>query len=104
MMFTLQIEHRVCDFDSWEKAFDRYNPFREESCANRYRLFRSIDNPNYVIINLDFDRSSDADIFLSAMSQLWSRVEGKLIDRPQVRIVEALERKAHQATLVASGA
>jgi hypothetical protein len=100
-MFTLQIEHRVCDFESWKEAFDSYNLFREDSFVCRYRIFRSLDNPNYVIIDLDFDRPSEADAFLTTMNQLWSRVEGKLIDRAQVRIVEALERKGYTPTLVA---
>jgi hypothetical protein len=90
-MYTLQIEHRVCDFDAWKKSFDNYNPFRVEGSVRRYRIFRSLDNPNYVMIDLDFERSSEANIFVEAMQQLWGRGEGKLIDRPQVRIVEALE-------------
>jgi quinol monooxygenase YgiN len=93
-MFTLQIEHRVCDFDAWKKAFDNYTPFQSEDCVHRYRIFRSLDNPNYVMIDLDFERSSEANKFVEAMQQLWERVEGKLIDRPQVRIVEALENQA----------
>lgn len=94
-MFTLQIEHRVCDFDAWKKAFDHYNPLQAENCVHRYRIFRSLENPNYVMIDLDFERSSEADIFVEEMQQLWGRGEGKLIDRPQVRIVESLETKEY---------
>ena len=101
MMFTLQIEHRVCDFEAWKKAFDSYNPFREEGCVRRYRVFRSLDNPNYVMIDLDFERSSEASIFVEAMQQVWERVEGNLVDRPQVRIVEALESQEYRVRQVA---
>jgi hypothetical protein len=94
-MFTLQIEHRVRDFDAWKKAFDNYNPFQSEECIHHYRIFRSLDNPNYVMIDLDFERSSEANLFVEAMQKLWERVEGKLIERPQVRIVEALENKEY---------
>ena len=94
-MFTLQIEHRVQDFDTWKNAFDTYNPFREEALVRRYRISRSLDNPNYVMIDLDFERSNEADTFVDAMHQLWGRVEGKLIDRPLIRIVEALDRKEY---------
>jgi hypothetical protein len=92
-MFTLQIEHRVHDFDTWKTAFDTYNPFREEACIRRYRIFRSLDNPNHVMIDLDFERSCEANTFVDAMHQMWGHVEGKLADRPQLRIVEALESK-----------
>jgi hypothetical protein len=52
------------------------------------------------MIDLDFERSSEANIFVEAMQEMWERVEGNLVDRPQVRIVEALESKeyrVHQA-------
>jgi hypothetical protein len=94
-MFTLQIEHRVCNFDAWEQAFDNYKPFQAEDCVRRYRIFRSLDNPNYVMIDLDFECSNEAKTFVEAMQQLWERVEGKLLDRPQVRIVEALENQEY---------
>jgi hypothetical protein len=94
-MFALQIEHRVCDFDAWKQAFDNYKPFQSEDCVRRYRIFRSLDNPNYVIIDLDSERSNEAKTFVEAMQKLWERVEGKLLDRPQVRIVQALETQEY---------
>jgi quinol monooxygenase YgiN len=94
-MYTLQIEHRVCDFDSWKNAFDNYNHLSAQACVCRYRIFRSLDNPNYVMVDLDFEHSSEAHFFIETMQQVWERVEGKLVDRPQIRIVEALERKEY---------
>lgn len=94
-MVTLQIEHPVRDFASWKTAFDTYNAFRAESRVHRYQICRLIDDPNHVIINLDFAHVSEADTFLATMRQLWDRVEGKLIDRPQARMIEVLEAKEY---------
>jgi hypothetical protein len=100
-MFTLQIEHRVYDFDAWKQAFDNNKPFQAEDCIRRYRIFRSLDNPNYVMINLDFERLNEAKTFVEEMPQLWERVEGKLLDRPQVRIVQALENQEYRVNQAA---
>lgn len=98
-MFALQIKHSVRDFDVWKKAFDNYNSSREESQVCRYRIFQSLDDPNHITINLDFDHSNEVDTFLSAMLTLWGRVEGILIDGSKARISRVLgnEHGAKQA-------
>lgn len=37
----------------------------------RYRVFRPLDDPRYVKIDLDFDSLSDAEAFLGALQVLW---------------------------------
>ena len=54
-MFTVQIEHPICDFEGWRAAFDRDPAKREASGVRRYRNFRPVDDPKFVIIDLDFD-------------------------------------------------
>jgi len=59
--------------------------------VRRYRVLRSIDDPNYVMIDLEFDTESQAEALLAGLRALWSRVEGTVIMNPQARIVEAVE-------------
>ena len=59
----------------------------------RYQVLRPIDDPNYAIVELEFDATSDAESFLAAMREVWGRVEGTIIQAPRARIVEAVERK-----------
>ena len=37
----------------------------------RYRVLRAIDDPNYVMIDLEFDSSSEAEAFRAALRDLW---------------------------------
>jgi hypothetical protein len=60
-----------------EKTFDSYNPVQAKECVRRYRLFLSLDNLNYVMVDLDFERLSKANTFVEAMQQLWEQFEGK---------------------------
>ena len=94
-MHILRIEHPVPDFDAWKKAFDSDPLGREQSGVRRYQVLRAVDDPNYVMIDLEFDSSSQAEALRAALSALWSRVEGEIIEEPRVRIVEAVESKEY---------
>ena len=90
-MATLQIEHAITDFEIWKQAFDADPVRREESGVRRYRVFRPLDDPQYVKIDLDFDSVAEAEAFRAALSELWrsGRAAPALADdRPQTRIVE----------------
>jgi hypothetical protein len=96
-MVVLQIEHLVPDFNSWKKAFDNDPVNRKQSGVNRYRIFRQVDNPNYVILELEFDNLVEAEALLTALRKLWNLVEGKVMMNPQARIVETVESKEYCA-------
>lgn len=60
---------------------------------HRYRILRSSDDPNYVMIDLEFDNLDEAEAFLGAMREVWSRVD--VLHDPQARIVEVVESKEY---------
>ncbi len=94
-MIIVQIEHPVPNFDAWKKAFDSDPVGRERSGVRRYRVLRPIDNPNYSMVDLEFDSSNEAEAFLAAMREVWRRVEGTIIESPRVRIVEVMESREY---------
>ena len=94
-MPILQIEHAVPDFDAWKKAFDGDPVGREKGRVRRHRVLRPIDNPNHVIVDLEFDTLTEAEAFRAALRELWGRVEGGLIKSPQLRIIETVEDRQY---------
>ena len=95
-MPILQIEHPVRDFDAWKTVFDSDPVGREQGGVRRYRVLRPIDDPNYVMVDLEFDSSSEAEAFRAALRVVWRRVEAEgLMESPQARIVEAVESKEY---------
>ena len=94
-MPTLRIEHPVTDYDAWKRAFDRDPVARERAGVRRYRVMRQIDDPNFVLVDLDFDTVEQAAALLGAMRDVWGRVTGSLISDPNARIVEAVESKEY---------
>lgn len=94
-MYTLCIEHPVPSYDKWKQAFDSDPIGREKMKVRRYQILRPMDNPNYVIIQLEFDTASDAEALLNAMRAVWARVEGTIMTNPKAQIVEILETKEY---------
>jgi hypothetical protein len=88
-MTILRIEHPVPDFDAWKRAFDSDPIGRQRGGVRRYRVMRATDDPNYVLIDLEFDASSEAEAFLSALRELWGRVD--VMHDPEARIAEVVE-------------
>ncbi|GIW05851.1 MAG: hypothetical protein KatS3mg060_0656 [Dehalococcoidia bacterium] len=94
-MTIVRIEHRVPDFAGWKEAFDSDPVGRERSGVRHYQILRAIDDPNYVLIDLTFDTTSEAEAFLGRMRAVWQRVEGQVMWDPQSRIVEVVESGAY---------
>ena len=84
-MPILQIEHSVPDYDTWKAAFDSDPIGREKSGVRRYRVLRPVDDPHYVVIDLEFDRLDQADAAQTSLRELWSRVD--VMRNPRSRIV-----------------
>jgi len=92
-MYILRIEHPIFNFGDWKKAFDSGSLIRKESSVRRFQILRPVDNPNYVMIDLEFDTTKEAEAHLAKMRLLWGRVEGTIMSDPKTRIVEVVEAK-----------
>jgi len=90
-MIILQVEHRVLNFDEWKKAFDSDPINRKKSGVRRYSIYRPIDDPKYVVIDLEFDNLKEAENTLTALRNLWGKLEGTVIMYPQTRIFDRVE-------------
>jgi len=94
-MSILRIEHPVLDYGAWKAAFDSDPVGRESSGVRRYQVLRAIDDPNYVLIDLEFDTPDQAEALLASMRAVWDRVAGTIVTNPAARIVETVETKEY---------
>ena len=95
-MPVLQIEHPVRDFEAWKSVFDSDPARREVGGVRRYEIYRPIDDPNYVGVNLEFDSQGTAEAFKRGLEELWQSPQAgsALGGTPRARIVEIIESKA----------
>jgi hypothetical protein len=94
-MPILQIEHKIANFDGWKKAFESDPINRKKSGVRRYRIFQPVDDPNYVILDLEFDNMAETETTLAALRKLWNQVEGSIISGPKTRILNMIENKEY---------
>ncbi|MBA2699493.1 MAG: hypothetical protein H0U61_12120 [Nocardioidaceae bacterium] len=90
-MPTLHIEHAIVDFTLWSAAFERLANFREQSGVRTHRLQRPVDDPHYIVIDLDFDTTAEAEHFLAFLqTKVWASPENSpaLVGAPTTKILE----------------
>ncbi len=90
-MATLHIEHPISDFETWSSAFARFEDARRSAGVRSHRVQRPIDDPKYVVIDLDFDAPEQARKFLQFLQMnVWANRENSpaLAGEPQAMILE----------------
>jgi hypothetical protein len=97
-MHVLQIEHPIRDFDTWKAAFDRFSDKRRHSGVPRHEIFQPTDDPNYVVLDLEFESEGQAEAYLGWLRrEVWSSREASpaLAGGPQTRIVTVMESQEY---------
>jgi hypothetical protein len=92
-MINLQIEHEVPNYEGWKKAFDSDPINRSKSGVRRYKIFQRTDNPNFIVVDLEFDNLKEAEETHTALQSLWKNVDGKIIIKPQIKMLELIESR-----------
>lgn len=93
-MPILRIQHSVPNFDGWKRAFDKDPIDRKGSGVRRYQVHRSIADPNFVMIDLEFDSLADAERMLEKLRHLWAGPGGAVMRNPEAWILETVESQA----------
>lgn len=88
---TLHIEHAISDFDQWLAAFQRFADTRVKAGVRAERIQRPVDDPDYIVIDLDFENVDNAQRFLDFLrTRVWSSAENApaLGGAPQTKILQ----------------
>jgi hypothetical protein len=92
MAAILRVEHPVGDFQRRRQAFDGDPEDRARSGVCSYRIMRGREDPNYVLIDLEFKAPEPAEAFLARLRQPWNRVE--VMRHPRARVVELVQERS----------
>lgn len=92
-MPIVRIEHAVPSFEQWKRAFDSDPADRKGSGVRRYQVHRAQDDPNFVMIDLEFDSLGDAEVFLRKMQAIWAGPGKAVMQSPRARIVDRVEAR-----------
>ncbi len=90
-MPIVRIEHAVPDFEKWKRAFDSDPADRKGSGVHRYHILRAQDDPNFVMIDLEFHRLAEAQAFVDKMERIWNGPGKAVMLHPRWRIADSVE-------------
>jgi hypothetical protein len=96
-MPTLQFEHAIKDFEMWKEAFDRDPIDRRGLGVRRHRVYRPVDDPHYIVGELEFNTTAEARACAVALHELWQSrpAAPALLGAPRLRIVETVEDRGY---------
>ena len=90
-MPTLHIEHAITDLDTWLSAFNGFSDARRQAGVRAERIQQPVDNPAYIVVDLDFATAEEAGAFLHFLrDQVWALPENApaLSGAPSTMILE----------------
>ena len=90
-MPTLHIEHAITDFAVWSVAFASFGEARRIAGARDARVHQPIDDPKFVVVDLDFDTQDEAAMFLQFLETvIWQNPANSpaLVGAPRALILE----------------
>ena len=72
-MPTLHIEHPITDLETWLSAFKGFADARRQAGVRAERVQRPVDNPRYIVVDLNFGSLDEAERFLQFLrDQVWT--------------------------------
>jgi hypothetical protein len=95
-MTTLQIEHPITDYAVWKQAFDRFADLRTAAGVRSHVIRQPVDDPRYVVADLDFGSVEEASAFLDLLrTRVWSQPANSpaLAGDPVTRILVTAEER-----------
>ena len=92
-MPVVRIEHSVPSFERWKQAFESDPADRKGSGVRRYTVLRLQDDPNFVMIDLEFDAVAEAEAFVQVMQRIWGGAGKAVMHNPVARIAEVVEAR-----------
>ncbi len=90
-MPVLHIQHVVPNYENWKRAFDSDPMGRSKSGVRRYSIFRSVEDQNFVMIDLELDTMAEAESMLGRLRQLWAGPGASVMRNPEAWIMETIE-------------
>jgi hypothetical protein len=91
---TLHIEHPISDLPTWLRAFEGFADARRGAGVVRERISRPVDDPQVIVIDLEFDTVQQASAFLEFLrTRVWiSRQHSPaLAGEPRTQILDSLD-------------
>jgi hypothetical protein len=90
-MVILVVQHRVRDYAAWKTVFDEHEGVRRRHGATAHWLYRAPDDPDDVVVAVEFPTSEAARGFLDDPSLRETMARAGVVSEPHVHVREEVE-------------
>jgi len=97
---TFVVHHPVRDYAAWKPVFDDHEPIRRRHGAIEHRIWRIVQDSDYLAIHLDFPSEADGEAFVADPSLKEAMDEAGVTAEPGVGKLCLIERKVYAASPV----
>ncbi len=91
MPFTL-IRHKVADYLSWKFVFVEHAGARKVTGSRGGTLFRSADDPNEVVILMEWDDLANARAFIASPDLAETMLRAGVVGAPEIVYLDKVEQ------------
>ena len=85
------VRANVEDYEKWKPGFDEHSTSREENGSKGGRLFRTADDPNEVVILLEWDNLENARQFTQSEDLREAMQRHGVVGQPDMYFLEEVE-------------
>jgi hypothetical protein len=92
-MPTLHIEHAISDLATWLGAFGAFGDARREAGVVSERIQQPVDDPHYIVVDLEFDSVAKAEAFRNFLQEVvWASPDNApaLAGAPRTMILQSV--------------
>jgi hypothetical protein len=90
-MVYVFIKHKVEDFSKWKPGFDDHGSTRKEAGSKGGMLFRTLEDPNDLVIIFEWDNIENARKFTESEDLKKKMQEVGVVGKPDIFFLEKIE-------------
>lgn len=83
-MTVLAVRHTVADYATWKAGYENHGASRKEHGAIRDQILQSVDDPNNLLVLIEFGSLADANAFVSDPSLKETMAAAGVIGAPDI--------------------
>lgn len=91
-MAYVLVRHKVKDYSAWKPGFDDHGNDREAAGSKGGYVFRNADDPNEVLVLLEWDEMENVRSFVHSNDLKEKMQEVGVIDQPDIYFLDQADR------------
>ena len=94
-MAILTVRHTVADYSVWKAGYDDHSAARKEHGAIRDQVLQSVDDPNDLLVLVEFGSLTDAKAFANDPSLKETMSASGVLGAPDISFRERTDEGTH---------